>query len=97
MVITPDGRTLYVLNYGPGTVTPVQTATNRAGQPIRIGRWPDSIVITPNGRTVYVSRFSNGGTGTVTPISTATNTAGPPIKAGVSPRTLVVAPGTPAR
>ncbi len=38
MVITPDGRTLYVLDVGGvgRTVTPIATATNTAGTPITI-------------------------------------------------------------
>jgi DNA-binding beta-propeller fold protein YncE len=35
IVITPDGIRAYVLSYG-GTVTPIVTATNSAGQPIVI-------------------------------------------------------------
>jgi YVTN family beta-propeller protein len=49
MAITPDARTLYVVNSDsrPGTVTPVNTATNKPGRPIRVGLSPNAIAITP--------------------------------------------------
>jgi YVTN family beta-propeller protein len=41
------GRTAYVLNYGSGSVTPIATATNKRGQPIKVGNRPLTIAITP--------------------------------------------------
>ena len=55
MAMTPDGKTIYVANLGSGTVTPVSTATNTAGQPIKVGSQPSAIAITPDGKTVYVA------------------------------------------
>jgi YVTN family beta-propeller protein len=78
-----------VLDHGAGTVTPVNTATNQAGRPIRVGRGPVGIAITPNGRTAYVT---NSDSGTVTPIDTATNQAGPPIRVGPGPLSIVITP-----
>src|SRR5215470_20098098 len=71
--------TVYVLNQGSGTVTPISTATNKAGRPIKVGRSPCSMAISPDGRKVYVT---NQMAGTVTPISTRTNRVGKPIKVG---------------
>ena len=83
MAITPNGKTLYVVNQEPGTVTPIHAATNTAGKNIKVGVTPGAIVITPNGKTAYVLNLARGapGKGTVTPINTATNTAGKPITA----------------
>jgi YVTN family beta-propeller protein len=61
------------------TVTPVNLATAKAGQPIRVGKDPVQVLITPDGKTIYVAR-NNGKA--VTPINTATNTAEPTIKVG---------------
>jgi len=74
--------TVYVLNQGSGTVTPISTATNTAGKPIKVGHSPCSIAIAPDGREVYVA---NQMAGTVTPIDTRTNRAGKPIKVGSWP------------
>ena len=53
-----------------GTVTPIRTATNKAGKAIKVGSGPKAIAITPNGKTAYVA---STGSDTVTPIRTATN------------------------
>jgi YVTN family beta-propeller protein len=85
IVITPDGKTAYVLNLadgapGKGSVTPINTATNTAGKPIPIkgASFPDTLnllVISPSGKTIYAV-----GNTTMTPIDTATNTARPTIR-----------------
>ena len=71
-------------------MTPITTATNTAGKPIRIGGDPMiAIAITRDGKTAYVVSSTAG---TVTPIATATNTPGKPIKVGKDPFALVIAP-----
>ena len=65
----------------PGTVTPINTATNTKLPPIKTGGQPYAIAITPDEKTAYVVSDAYQG-GTVTPIRTATNTALPPIKTG---------------
>ena len=69
------------MNYGlgtatPGTVTPVNLVTRKAGRAIGVGADPQAIALTPDGRTAYVV---NSGSGTVTPINTVTRKAGPAI------------------
>ena len=70
-------------------MTPISTATNRAGKPIKLPGAPWAIAITPDGKTAYVSTYRSG---TVTPISTATNTAGRPIRVGKGSYTLGITP-----
>ena len=36
-------------------VTPINTATNTALKPIKVGRSPVAIAITPDGKTAYVA------------------------------------------
>jgi DNA-binding beta-propeller fold protein YncE len=89
IVITPDGKTAYVLNLadgapGKGSVTPINIATKTAGKPIPIkgASFPDTLsllAISPNGKTIYAV-----GNSTMTPIDTATNTAGPTIRVAPS-------------
>ena len=55
-------ETAYVADAGSVTVTPINTATNEAGHPIRVGGDPQAIAITPDGKTAYVV---NHGPGTV--------------------------------
>jgi YVTN family beta-propeller protein len=47
IAITPDGKTVYVVNRDNDTVTPVDVATNTAGAPISVGDRPIGIAITP--------------------------------------------------
>jgi YVTN family beta-propeller protein len=79
IAMTPDGKTVYVTGGYYGTVTPISTAADTAGAPIRVGRDPRDIAITPDGKTAYVTSDAPG---VVTPISTAANTAGKPVRAG---------------
>ncbi len=81
--------TAYVANSGSNTVVPVNTATNKAGQPIKVGPGPVALAITPDGKTAYAA--NSGGLpqargqpppGSVTPIRTATGTALQPVKVG---------------
>ena len=53
-------------------MTPISTATGKAGKPIKVGQFPEAIAITPNSKTAYVS---NNISGTVTPINTPNNNA----------------------
>jgi DNA-binding beta-propeller fold protein YncE len=66
----------------PGRVTPISTATNKVGQPIKVGKYPFALAVTPNGKVVEVIDHSLN---TVTPISTVTNKAGQPIGVGTYP------------
>ena len=84
-VITPDGNTAYVNNYGgPGgvgsgngtTVNIVNLTTNTITGTITVGLAPASLAITPDGAFVYVINYVTGnpGTGTISVIQTSTNT-----------------------
>jgi DNA-binding beta-propeller fold protein YncE len=82
VLITPDGRTAYIVYNGQAesTIRPVSLATGAVGKPIlRALRnstpWIEP-AMTPDGRTIYVPYERAG---TVVPILTATNTVGRPI------------------
>ncbi|HEY1914944.1 MAG TPA: hypothetical protein VGH27_05140 [Streptosporangiaceae bacterium] len=99
--VTPDGSTLYVATghdlYAistatKDTVTPVSTATNKPGTPIKVGDRPDFLAMAPNGATVYVSTGVPNHVGYITPISTATGTVGKSIAAGFDSGSFVIAP-----
>ena len=52
--MAPDGRTLWVASeindndQVPGRVTPIRTATGKAGRPVRVGLDPGPIVVSPD-------------------------------------------------
>lgn len=85
MVITPDGLTAYVNNYGgPSgvgsgngtTVNIVNLTTNTIVGTITVGLAPAALAITPNGAFVYSINYVDGnpGTGTISIIQTSSNT-----------------------
>ncbi|MCL5876106.1 MAG: YncE family protein [Candidatus Dependentiae bacterium] len=86
MVITPDGNTAYVNNYGSpagvgsGNATTVRVvdlnSNTIVGAPITVGLAPASLAITPDGAFVYVINYVDGnpGTGTISIIRTSDNT-----------------------
>jgi DNA-binding beta-propeller fold protein YncE len=93
IVITPDGKTAYVLNdllpaIAPSTVTPVRTATNTTLPPVHVNGGPSSIAITPDSATAYVTDPA----GEVIPISTATGKAKAPIAVGKGARAIAITP-----
>ena len=46
MAITPNGKTAYAAS-SADTVTPIRTASNKAGKAIKVGKYPAAIAITP--------------------------------------------------
>ena len=84
--------TAYVVNLVPGaigSVFPIDTATNAAGPPIRVGKRPVNAAVTPDAKRAYVV---NGGSNDVTPVTVATNKPGEPIRVGTSPVNVAVTP-----
>jgi len=79
--------TAYVANGNGTRVTPINTATNRAGTPIVVGSRPGQIAITPNGKTAYVLAG-----GSVVPINTRTGTALKPIKGTAGAGYIAITP-----
>jgi YVTN family beta-propeller protein len=47
LALSPNGKTVYAVNYSSNSVTPVNTATDTAGTPIKVGKQPEGIAITP--------------------------------------------------
>jgi YVTN family beta-propeller protein len=90
IAISPDGRIAYVSNELDGTVSVIETATDRVvGAPIPAGNNPGTVALTPSGGTLYVTdELSNR----VTVIDTATRAATDSIKVGSFPTGIAVAP-----
>ena len=75
VVVSPNGRQLYVANRNAGAVTVVDTAANQvtATIPIKVGP-PQFIAFSPNGRTAYVSVWDDARTiAAVSVLDTTTN------------------------
>jgi DNA-binding beta-propeller fold protein YncE len=87
LALSPDGRTLFVIepgqvslsrdgttHYGAGRLIPRDTATGRSGRPVKLPGPVQRLVFTPDGGTAYVITGT-----TVTPLDMATMTAKPAI------------------
>jgi YVTN family beta-propeller protein len=103
MVVSPDGRFLYVTNLqgASSAVSVINTATKAVTSiPLGVTLSPDHILITPNGKEVYVSgQLISGGTtsdSVVVAINTANHTASSPIVVGSgysdNPGNMVITP-----
>jgi DNA-binding beta-propeller fold protein YncE len=81
-----------VLDWGGGTVTPIDTATDTAQRPIQVGSFPSAIAISPHGGTADVANY--GTTDEVTPIATATRRPGRavPVTVGNFPVAVAISP-----
>ena len=80
--------TVYVGNYGSGTLTPINASNNTTGSTIATLD-PQAIAITPDGTKAYVV---NHGSNSVTPITVSTNAPGTAIAVGSRPDSVAVTP-----
>lgn len=62
LALSPDGRTLWVVNPDADSVTAVDTRTLHAGAPVPVGKAPWSVAVTATGTVVVADR----GTGALT-------------------------------
>jgi YVTN family beta-propeller protein len=70
IVITPDGRKVYVSSDGASTVSVIDTQTDKIIRSIEVGTNPHGLAISPNGHQVLVGGF---GTNQVLLIDTSTD------------------------
>jgi YVTN family beta-propeller protein len=59
VAVSPDGSSVWVSNYGSGTVSRINTTTNVATS-ITVGSNPFGVAVSPDGSSVWVT--NNGGT-----------------------------------
>ena len=82
-VTTTEGATVYVANFGAGTVAAISTSTNVVLNPlIPVGAHPVALAETPDQKKLYAV---NQGDNSVTPISLVDRTTGPAIATGTTP------------
>ena len=91
LALGPKGGTLYVAD--GRALTPISTATDQTGQPIRFGVAVSNVVISPDGRTAYVSQAAGmAGPGTVFPVDLDTGQILAPIKLAGGVTSLLLTP-----
>jgi YVTN family beta-propeller protein len=57
LVVTPDGRKVYVSSEGASTVSVIDAVTDSVVNSIDVGATPHGLAITPDGRQILVSAF----------------------------------------
>jgi YVTN family beta-propeller protein len=90
VAVTPDGRLVYVANYGSKSVSVISTLSDRVVATIGVGLAPDGVTISPDGRQAYVA---NLGSSSVSVIDVASNAVVSTIDTGgVAPRDIAFTP-----
>jgi len=79
----------YITNYGNGTVSVIDTATNLVTIDVSVGSQPFGVAVTPDGTKVYVTNY---GANTVSVIKTADNSVTTPATVGSKPVGVAVSP-----
>jgi YVTN family beta-propeller protein len=72
-----------VANQGDGTVSVIDTATNKVTATVPVGTFPVGVSVTPDGAHVYVANQRDNN---VAVIATATNTVTARVPVGIAPR-----------
>jgi YVTN family beta-propeller protein len=88
MVITPDGRLVYVSSDGASTVSVIDTATDTVRANIEVGKTPHGLALTPDGKTLLVAGFGTSQLSFID-VGTDTVTGRAPVP---SPHNIAIAP-----
>ena len=81
IVVTPDGKKVYVANYGSNTTSVIDTSTNKVTATVPVGHGPYGV--SAIGTKVYVA---NRNSNTVSVIDTATNHVTATVPVGNHPK-----------
>jgi gliding motility-associated-like protein len=89
IMISPDGKTIYVGDYNIGSVSVINTATNTITGTITVGTFPWGMAISPDGSTLYVA---NGNSYAISVINTSSNTVTATIPLTSAPTGIALSP-----
>ncbi len=81
LAVSPDGKYLYVANFGGGAISVIDTSTNKVISSISIGS-PRNIAVSPDGKTLYVTNYNSG---TISVIDAALLTVTHTVNVGIHP------------
>ncbi|MGW7365805.1 protein kinase domain-containing protein [Streptomyces sp. NPDC054841] len=89
VAVSPDGRRVYVTNFGSDSVSVIETATNRTvDDPIPVGNSPKGVAVSKDGRRVYVTNNDSASVSVID--ATKNRTMGNPIAVGDTPEGVAV-------
>jgi YVTN family beta-propeller protein len=85
----PDQRTVWVSDFGDGTVHPIDTSTLAVGAPVKVGGQPERLRVNPAGTELWVVDQADG---TVSVVNLASRTVTSTIPVGAAPFGIAFAP-----
>jgi YVTN family beta-propeller protein len=59
LAVTPDGKTVYVMDESASTVSTIDTASNAITSTFSVGHSPHCIAISPDGRRAYIGLYAS--------------------------------------
>jgi len=89
LVGTPDGKKLYCLNQGSGTLTVIATPDNLVTGTISVGTSPSAMAMNPEGTTIFVA---NQGSNNVSVVDVGTDAVTATVGAGSAPDSIFYDP-----
>ena len=60
VAVDPAARTVYVTNWGDGTVSVIDGATSTVTATLPVGSYPVGVAVDPGTHTAYVANFGGG-------------------------------------
>jgi YVTN family beta-propeller protein len=91
LAVTPDGRTVFVVNGWSGSVAVVDVASAKVVRRIRVKAELDSAVVRPDGRRLYLTGTANG-QGIVLGFDLSNDSLAAVIQVGSTPTGIAVSP-----
>jgi YVTN family beta-propeller protein len=58
--LSPDGKRLYISNFGDGTLSVVDTITGSVATTVDVRGYPEAVAVSPDGERIYVGDYWSG-------------------------------------
>ena len=58
--LSPDGKRVYIANFGDGTLSVVDTITNSVATIVDVPGYPEAVAVSPDGERIYVGDYWSG-------------------------------------
>ena len=58
--LSPDGKRVYVTNFGDRTLSVIDTITNSVTTTVDLPGYPEAVAVSPDGERIYVGDYWSG-------------------------------------